>query len=91
MMEVKTKAWTIVGKVWPTLSVPGMIRSGTILRRRKMAVVVANDPIPNVSKKFVMAPRPIWKPSGKRASVAGDASLDLLGRTRRTAWAQPTT
>ena len=33
MIAVKMNAWTTVGSVWPTLSVPGMMRSGTILQQ----------------------------------------------------------
>ena len=51
-------ACTTVGSVWPALSVPGITRSGTIRSARKSAVVVANDPIPSVSKKLVTAPTP---------------------------------
>ncbi len=61
----------MVGSVWPALSVPGMIRSGTIFLKRKTEVVVANDPIPSESRKLVAAPSPIWNAVGMRASVAG--------------------
>ena len=33
-----------------------MMRSGTMLEARNSAVVVAKDPMPSVSKKFVTAP-----------------------------------
>jgi hypothetical protein len=48
----------MVGNVCPTFSVPGIRRSGTILRNLKMAVVGANDPMPRVSKKLVTNPVP---------------------------------
>jgi hypothetical protein len=66
-------ACTIVGSACPAFSVPGMMRSGTIFARRNRAVVVANEPIPSVSKKLVTAPTPICSGSGTRASVAGFA------------------
>ena len=50
-----------------------MIRSGTILKKRNIAVVVANEPMPSVSRKLVTAPTPIDSGVGTRASVAGDA------------------
>ncbi len=52
------KACAIVGSVWPTFSVPGIRRSGTILKNLKIAVVGANEPMPSVSKKFVTKPVP---------------------------------
>ena len=51
-------ASAIVGSVWPTLSVPGISRSGTILKNLKTAVVGANEPMPSVSKKLVTKPVP---------------------------------
>ncbi len=84
------KAWTTVGSVWPTLSVPGMMRSGTILDSRNTAVVVANDPIPRASKKFVTAPSAIWTGFGKPTSVAWTASALALRPAPRTALNQPT-
>ena len=59
-----TNASTTVGSVWPTLSVPGMIRSGTILNARKSAVVVAKEPMPSWSRKFVSQPTPIAPADG---------------------------
>ena len=53
---MKIRAWTMVGIVCPTFSVPGICRSSTAFHARKSAVVVANDPIPRVSKKFVTNP-----------------------------------
>ena len=61
-----------MGSVCPTFSVPGMTRSGMILRNRKNAVVVAKEPMPRVSKKFVTAPMPTCAGVGAPASVAGD-------------------
>ena len=51
-------ACVIVGSVWPTFSVPGISRSGTILKNLKIAVVGANEPMPSVSKKLVTNPVP---------------------------------
>ena len=60
-----------------------MMRSGTIRRPRKSAVVVANEPMPSASKKLVPKPTPICSGVGKRASVAGLASgFPLLGAPR---------
>ena len=59
IMEMNTKACAMVGNVFPAFSVPGTIRSGTIRFRRNTAVVVANDPMPSVSKKLTTAPRAI--------------------------------
>jgi hypothetical protein len=58
MVSVKINACAMVGSVCPTLSVPGMSRSGTTLKNLKMAVVGAKEPIPRVSKKFVTNPVP---------------------------------
>src|SRR5437879_7327370 len=57
--------WTTEGSVWPTLSVSGMARSSTILKNRNKLVVLAYEPIPNVSKKFVKVPTPICRGFGK--------------------------
>ena len=56
MLPVKRKACAIVGSVWPTLSVPGITRSSTELRNFQIEVVVANEPMPSVSKKLVTNP-----------------------------------
>jgi hypothetical protein len=55
-------AWTKVGIVCPTFSVPGIFSSRTMFVARKTDVVVANDPTPRLSKKFVTAP--VTSPSG---------------------------
>jgi len=55
-MLIKIKASTNVGKVCPTLSVPGIRSSGTSRKNLKHDVVGANEPIPSVSKKFVTNP-----------------------------------
>ncbi len=89
MIEVKMKACAMVGRVWPAFSVPGMTRSGTILNSLNTAVLVANDPIPSASKKFVRNPSPIIGDVGKRASVAGSGSRVPRLRTAITARAQP--
>ena len=89
MSDVKMKACATVGSVWPALSVPGMTRSGTSFRNLNAAVLVANDPMPSASKKFVPAPIPIMTGVGKRASVAGEGSRRARPRTADTARAQP--
>ena len=67
-----------------------MMRSGTIRRPRKIAVVVANEPMPSASKKLVPKPTPICSGEGKRASVAGLASAfpPAVRRACATAHAQ---
>ena len=45
-----------------------------------MAVVVANEPIPSVSKKLVAAPTPSCSAVGKRPSVAGDSDFGAGAR-----------
>ena len=68
------KAWTTVGAVWPTLRVPGMSRSGTTFQNRNIDVVVAKDPMPRVSKKFVMKPMPRCNGVGAPRSTAGSSA-----------------
>ena len=46
----------IVGRVWPTLSVPGIFSSGTTFHALNIAVDVAYEPMPSVSKKLVTKP-----------------------------------
>jgi hypothetical protein len=46
-------ACAIVGNVIPTLSVPGRTSSLTRFRSLYIEVVVANEPMPRVSKKVV--------------------------------------
>jgi hypothetical protein len=82
------KACATVGSVCPTLSVPGITRSGTSFNQRKRAVVVANDPIPSVSKKFVTAPTPTCT-GVTRASVGGDGVAGRSPRAARTTRPQP--
>src|SRR5665213_3073593 len=47
-----------VGMACPTLRVPGMSSSSTMRPSTSTAVVVANEPMPRVSKKFAAAPSP---------------------------------
>jgi hypothetical protein len=82
-------ACATVGSVWPAFNVPGITRSGTILKNLKTAVLVANEPIPSASKKLVTNPRPIIGGVGKRASVAGNGSRPDRRRTADTARAHP--
>src|SRR5450830_1700696 len=81
----------MVGSVCPTFSVPGMIRSGTILKNRNSAVVVAKDPMPSVSRKLVMAPTPVDSGVGAPASVAGEEAAPGSPRRDMTIFAQPAT
>src|SRR5258708_40104084 len=81
-------ACTTVGSVWPTFSVPGMIRSGTILKNRNDAGVVAKDPMPSVSKKLVIAPTPRDNGVGGPTTVAGDGAAP---RTATPGFGQPAT
>src|SRR5437764_344460 len=68
-----------------------MIRSGTILKNRNSAVVVANDPMPRVSKKLVTAPTGSESAVGAPTSVAGDADAARSPRTAITTFVQPPT
>src|SRR4051812_46366187 len=61
-------AWATVGSVWPTLRVPGMRLSGIIFHSRNAVVVVANDPIPRVSKKLDIAPTASCSRPGPRSA-----------------------
>src|SRR4051812_42369372 len=55
--RMKMKASAKVGTVCPTFNVPGMFASSFTARPNLNSdVVVANDPIPSVSKKSVTAP-----------------------------------
>ena len=58
----------IAGGVRPTNRVGGISRSGTMRRNLNQAVVVANEPMPSVSRKFTTAPR-------ARASAPGATRL----------------
>ena len=53
---MKNSACVTTGSAWPTIIVPGINSSGTRRNSRKTVVVVANDPMPSVSKKLVTAP-----------------------------------
>ncbi len=65
-----------VGIACPTLSVPGMSSSLTMRPRTRTAVVVAKEPIPNVSKKSVTVPRPSRMGMGMRRGSLAGASID---------------
>ena len=62
---MKTNADSTDSIVWPTLSVPGISSSGTRRIARKIAVVVANDPMPSVSKNTVTKPVASSVPDGR--------------------------
>ena len=49
-------ACVMVGSVWPTFSVPGISFTGTRFFSLKIDVVVANDPMPSVSRPAVTKP-----------------------------------
>src|SRR5581483_12329526 len=53
------QASATVGRVWPTFRVPGMSSSRTRPPSLKSELVVANEPTPRVSKKFVRNPIPM--------------------------------
>jgi hypothetical protein len=67
---MKTNACAIVGREWPTFSVPGICSSSTIRFSLKIEVVGANEPMPSVSKKFVTKPSAIAPSATKTASFA---------------------
>ena len=77
MMPMKIAASTTVGSACPTLSVPGMRSSGTKRKNLNSDVVVANDPIPSVSKKFVTNPIAI--------AIAAASGSGMTGRWRGSA------
>src|SRR4051812_1007199 len=58
-------ACAMVESVWPTFSVPGISFTGTMLRSLKTGVVVANDPIPRVSRKAVTKPSAVCRAVGR--------------------------
>src|SRR5262249_31208692 len=58
------KACAIVGSVCPTFSVPGISFTGTRLRSLYTVVVVANEPMPSVSRNAVTKPMAAWKTVG---------------------------
>src|SRR5215210_7242711 len=64
----------MVGSECPTSMVGGISRSGTSLRTLNQAMVVANEPMPSVSKKFVIAPI-------TRDSALGRARLATTARS----------
>src|SRR5260370_25377740 len=68
-----------------------MIRSGTIPKNRNSDVVVANDPMPSVSKKLVTAPTPSESGVGGARSVAGDGAAPRVPRSAIMVFAQPAT
>jgi hypothetical protein len=78
-MAMKMYAWAMVASVWPTFSVPGIFSSGTRLRSLSTAVVGANEPIPNVSKKEVTKP----SATSKRVGLTSGPAAAM--RARRTA------
>src|SRR2546421_5158 len=57
-------ACVIVGRVWPAFSVPGISFTGTICRSLNTVVVVANEPMPSVSKNAVTNPTAAWNQVG---------------------------
>ena len=50
----------MTGSVCPTSMVPGIRSSGTSPSSLYVDIVVANEPIPRVSKKFVTNPMTMW-------------------------------
>src|SRR3954451_15584663 len=58
-------ACAIVGIVWPTFSVPGISFTGTRFRSLNIDVVVANDPIPRVSRNAVTKPISVCRGVGR--------------------------
>ncbi len=81
---VKMNACVIAPIVCPTFSVPGTSSSRTIFHWRKIAVVVAKDPIPRVSKKLVTNPVPTVAAFGACAAPAiGSARSTRMATYRR--------
>src|SRR5947209_885254 len=67
-------ACAIVGSVWPTFSVPGMSFTGTMFRSLNTAVVVANEPMPRVSKNAVTNPIAPWSSVGRSSPPRSTAT-----------------
>ena len=76
-------AWMTVGSTWPTLSVPGICSSGTIFHARNIAVVVANEPMPSVSKKLVTNPIPVCSGVGMHRLVTAMLATRALAPRHR--------
>ena len=72
-------ACAIAGGVWPTSMVGGISRSGTSLRNLNHAIVGANEPIPRVSKKLVIAPSSDSLDRRPRAARSGGADEQHRG------------
>ncbi len=68
--RMKMKASAKVGIMCPTFSVPGMFSSATACPSLYSDVVVANEPMPSVSKKFVTKPIAIWPGVGRARAPA---------------------
>ena len=73
---MKISACAITGSAWPTSIVPGMSSSGTRRSNRNAAVVVANEPMPSVSKKLVTKPISRSTPSGRPGATAAVVVVD---------------
>ena len=88
---MKTNAESTDSIAWPTLSVPGISSSGTRRHARKIAVVVANDPMPSVSKNTVTKPvtSSSWTVGSHAPAAAGLAQArnehggEVAARARR--------
>ena len=89
MMPIKIAASTTVGRAWPTLSVPGIRSSGTKRSSLNNEVVVANEPMPSVSKKFVTKPIAMPIPAATGSGNAG--RWRGIARTSATITATATT
>ena len=70
------KAWAIVASAWPTLSVPGISFTGTMFAQLVGRVVVANEPMPSVSKKAVTKPMADCSGVGVHQSAASHGHDD---------------
>jgi hypothetical protein len=79
-MSSSRRPSAIVGIVCPTLSVPGISRSGTILKNLNAAVVGANEPMPSVSKKLVTKPVPSSSADSRGVALVMALRADASGR-----------
>ncbi len=75
-VATKTNVCTTVGNAWPAFSVPGICSSGMRWRNLKIAVVVAKDPMPSVSKKLVTKPVTVSRNPGRSRPPGAPRAID---------------
>ncbi len=73
---MKSSACASTGIASPTMIVPGINSSGTSRNSRNTVVVVANEPMPSVSKKLVT--NPMTRSSGVGAAMCSPCAMARL-------------